>query len=283
VVLQAESKHQLKEWIATLTNISTVYNILQKEHLKLATEEKISNAILTKPESLQSTSSSVLTKIKQAASNLVSPSTTIVHQKQQKSVEKLKNIIGPESTNIMFNLSKIGDLLPTINKGENYDNDESTTSKYQCHFLGCKEVNGELIANDRGDGGSRYQLIDDTIWQVMAGRAIHKVMTTTDVVVQISSSDVCLLDSTLKSVLNVFMTSDIHKVQTHAENQRLFGMIVRSTNDGKMTCYVFESFESANEICCTFDTAKAIYQSKLEFENAKVQKDSIMRELKPDN
>lgn len=61
------------------------------------------------------------------------------------------------------------------------------------------------------------------------------------------------------------MTSDIHKVQTHAENQRLFGMIVRSTNDGKMTCYVFESFESANEICCTFDTAKAIYQSKVSY------------------
>lgn len=59
-------------------------------------------------------------------------------------------------------------------------------------------MNGELIANDRGDGRSRYQLIDDTIWQVMAGRAIHKVMTTTDVVLQISSSDVCLLDSTAK-------------------------------------------------------------------------------------
>jgi len=293
VVLQAESKHQLKEWIATLTNISTAYNMLQKEHLKLATEENISTTnfktiTVTKPESLPSTSSSVLNKIKQAASNLVSPSTTIVQQKQEKSVEKLKDFIGPESTNIIFNLSKIGDLLPTTNKGETYDdciknNDESITSKYQCHFLGCKEVNGELIANDRGDGRSRYQLIDDTIWQVMAGRAIHKVMTTTDVVLQISSSDVCLLDSTAKSVLNVFMTSDIHKVQTHAENQRLFGIIVRSTNDGKMTCYVLENFESANEICCTFDTAKAIHQSKLEFENAKTQKDSIARELKSDN
>lgn len=58
----------------------------------------------------------MLNKIKQAASNLVSPSTTIVQQKQEKSVEKLKDFIGPESTNIIFNLSKIGDLLPTTNK-----------------------------------------------------------------------------------------------------------------------------------------------------------------------
>ena len=63
------------------------------------------------------------------------------------------------------------------------------------------------------------------------------------------------------------MTSDIRKVQTHAENQRLFGIIVTSShaNDGEMTCYVFENFESANEICCTFDTAKAIHQSKVSF------------------
>jgi len=307
VVLQAESKHQLEEWIATLTNISTAYVILQNEHLTLVAEQKISSPSVktttklqksysvdepaTKPDSLASTSSSMLMKIKQAATNLVSPSTTTVQEKQLKSEDKLKNLIGPESTNILFNLSKIGDLLPTTDKSETSDsgitnNEESFTSKYSCHFLGCKEVTGKLIANDRGDGRSRYQLIDDTIWQVMAGRAIHKVMTTTDVVLQISLSDVCLLDSTAKSVLKVFMTSDIRKVQTHAENQRLFGIIVTSShaNDGEMTCYVFENFESANEICCTFDTAKAIHQSKLEFEKTKIktQKESSTEELKSD-
>lgn len=332
VVLQAESKHQLEEWIATLTNVSNSLKSQRneqkssnnldgstsasvsasgeqvQEEKKLSTSELLASKL--KPDSLlNSSSGSMFNRLKQVASSLVSPSgdsnkpTEIqqqqveeVHHQQQHNISRnsgshLQDFMTANS-NIIFNLPKIGRLVhkeemkttaavdvessskdetkvDVDGKAETSANNllpDSYTSSFTCHFLGCKQMSSNEVEEH----------IDETIWKIMTARALQKIMNTIEVIITITTDEsdghtICLLNANDKSVLKVLEISTIGQACCHGENPRLFGFnsTLQQLEGEVISChYCFESSNGAdgNEICCAINSAKAMHQSKVEYD-----------------
>jgi len=274
VILQAESKHQLEEWISTLSNLAK-----QRSDEKATSSEQkktveqppqVTTSVASSASKWSSdaaaSGSSMLLRIKQAASSLVS-SPDPPKSDQKLHADNLQSLMTAED-GIIFNLPKIGRLCPTtsnISSSQEDKEEEANSTKHDggdsenfrsvhpAQFLGCKK-----IAKNRCDADD---VIDEAIWQVMTSRALRKVMSTIEVRVAVGSDAVCLLNADDRSVLKVLEWSTVSRVQSHSENARLFGFLATESESDAIVCYAFESSTSGDDVCCSINTAKAIEAS----------------------
>ncbi|XP_062578802.1 DCC-interacting protein 13-alpha-like isoform X6 [Saccostrea cucullata] len=129
-------------------------------------------------------------------------------------------------------------------------------------FLGSMEV-----PTDRGE-----RLVQETMRQIMAARAIHNVFKMTESRLVVSSECMRLIDPSNNTVRTQFALADISFWAAHPENTRLFAFITRTKPPGAtqstFSCHVFECNISADEICLAIGTAtklafQALMQRKL--------------------
>ncbi|XP_061175855.1 DCC-interacting protein 13-alpha-like isoform X4 [Saccostrea echinata] len=129
-------------------------------------------------------------------------------------------------------------------------------------FLGSMEV-----PTDRGE-----KLVQETMRQIMAARAIHNVFKMTESRLVVSSECMRLIDPSNNTVRTQFALADISFWAAHPENTRLFAFITRTKPPGAtqstFSCHVFECNISAEEICLAIGTAtklafQALMQRKL--------------------
>lgn len=126
-------------------------------------------------------------------------------------------------------------------------------------FLGSMEVPA-----DRGE-----RLVQETMRQIMAARAIHNVFKMTESRLVVSSECMRLIDPSNNTVRTQFALADISFWAAHPENTRLFAFITRTKPPGAtqstFSCHVFECNISADEICLAIGTAtKLAFQALME-------------------
>ncbi|XP_033115476.1 DCC-interacting protein 13-alpha-like isoform X2 [Anneissia japonica] len=129
---------------------------------------------------------------------------------------------------------------------------------YTIRFLGSVEIKG-----DRG-----VELVNETIRQIMAARAIHNVFRMSESHMIITSERVRLLDTSSQAIKADFDLRDISFWAAHQENKRLFAFITRSKfskgrGHHKFTCYVFESDISSENICKSLSDATGLAFNKM--------------------
>ncbi|CAK8672737.1 unnamed protein product [Clavelina lepadiformis] len=150
------------------------------------------------------------------------------------------------------------------NADENDKQSNGDTSMFEAtfvvRFLGCKHVGGDY------DWDSK---ILDTIWEVMAARALHKFFRMNEFHLVISNASLRLVDPTSQMTRVTFPISCVLCTKTHADNCHLLGFIGSGGND--LMCYVFESNADGNDVCCAINTANAMEQSKVEYKETEKQ------------
>ncbi|XP_071960303.1 DCC-interacting protein 13-alpha-like isoform X2 [Antedon mediterranea] len=145
------------------------------------------------------------------------------------------------------------EALPDGKEGNSVPYSSAFSQMYTIRFLGSVEVKG-----DRG-----VELINETIRQIMAARAIHNVFRMSESHMIITSERVRLLDMTSHAIKADFDLRDISFWASHQENKRLFAFITRAKfskvrGHHKYTCYVFESDISSENICKSLSDATGV-------------------------
>ena len=134
-----------------------------------------------------------------------------------------------------------------------------------------------IVGDDRGE-----KLVQETIRQIMASRAIHNVFRSPECAVTITKSHVDLVDAETQQqqILARYDLSNIAFWMTHKENDRLFAFIsrtaasdaglkgeaeaVRDAGTAEFRCHVFESSTSASQVGAVLSEAtKVAYQEDL--------------------
>ena len=127
-----------------------------------------------------------------------------------------------------------------------------------------------IVGEDRGE-----KLVQESIRQVMASRAIHNVFRSPECTLAITKRHLDLVETdegqpSKTTTRARFDLSDIAFWMTHKENDRLFAFISRAgggggggaTRDGaEFRCHVFESVTSATQVGDVLtEVTKAAYQ-----------------------
>ena len=124
-----------------------------------------------------------------------------------------------------------------------------------------------MLSNALSSAGEA--LVTEAIRHIMTARAIHNVFRMPDLVAEVSSARLALLDPGSRTPRMEFGLEDVAFWSTHRENSRLLALITRRRAAGGppvFTCHVFECHEDGEEVCAAIRTA-----TKLAFQ-ALVQK-----------
>ena len=125
-----------------------------------------------------------------------------------------------------------------------------------------------IVGEDRGE-----KLVQESIRQIMASRAIHNVFRSPECALAVTQRHLDLADASSDAILARFDLRDIAFWMTHKENDRLFAFISRAGGGGgggeardaaEFRCHVFESATSAAPVASVLTEAtKAAYQEYL--------------------
>ncbi|XP_034021123.1 DCC-interacting protein 13-alpha [Thalassophryne amazonica] len=274
VTLQAESRKDCEEWIATINNISRqIYLSENAEELAARVNQSALEAVTPSPsfqqrhESMRPTSKGHVGRTGSISSVGSEPSPAL-------SVLSLDALVAPE-TPIQFDIiSPVSEENTGHNKtaaqsgrrsnpfGESGDETSENGQDSILHqlfivrFLGSMEVRSTESAD----------VISETMRQILAARAIHNIFRMTESHLLVTCDCLKLIDPQTQVTRLRFPLSSVGRCLSHQDNKRLFGFILQSPRgDSRALCYIFESNNDGEKICDSVSLAKQIaFHSELD-------------------
>uniref|UniRef100_A0A3P8RXI4 Adaptor protein, phosphotyrosine interaction, PH domain and leucine zipper containing 1 n=1 Tax=Amphiprion percula TaxID=161767 RepID=A0A3P8RXI4_AMPPE len=259
VTLQAESRKDCEEWIATINNISKrIYLSENAEELAARVNQSALEAVTPSPsfqqrhESMRPSRSGRASSISSVGSE---PSPAL-------SVLSLDALVAPE-TPIQFDIispvseENLGQSKtaaqsgrrsnPFGESGDSTSEDNSILHQlFIVRFLGSMEVRT----------AESVDVISETMRQILAARAIHNIFRMTESHLLVTCD--CLNHSPQGKM---FPLSSVVQCSSHQDNKRLFGFVLHPAGgrgDSRAVCYIFESNNDGEKICDSIGLAKQI-------------------------
>ncbi|KAL2091648.1 hypothetical protein ACEWY4_013911 [Coilia grayii] len=285
-VLQAESRKDCEEWIATINNISKrIYLSENPEEIAARVNQSALEAVTPSPsfqqrqESLRSSTQSRPKSVRASSqSSLGSESPAL-------SSLSLDSLVAPE-TPIQFDIispvseehsgqakgATQGRTNPFGESGNSQSQDGEDSILHQLfivRFLGSMEVK----ATENTD------VIYDTMRQILAARAIHNIFRMTESHLLVTCECLKLIDPQTQVTRLRFPLSSVVLCASHQENKRLFGFVLQTAGgkvDGRpiTVCYIFESNNDGEKICDSVGLAKQIaFHSEMDRRATEKQKE----------
>ncbi|XP_026162800.1 DCC-interacting protein 13-alpha [Mastacembelus armatus] len=276
VTLQAESRKDCEEWIATINNISRrIYLSENAEELAARVNQSALEAVTPSP-SFQQRHESMRPTSKGRAGRASSISSVGSEPSPALSVLSLDALVAPE-TPIQFDIiSPVSEDNSGQSKtaaqsgrrsnpfGESGDNTAEDTEDSILHqlfivrFLGSMEVKT----------AESVDVISETMRQILAARAIHNIFRMTESHLLVTCDCLKLIDPQTQVTRLRFPLSSVVQCSSHQDNKRLFGFVLQSAggrSDGRAVCYIFESNNDGEKICDSIGLAKQIaFQSEMD-------------------
>ncbi|KAM9524585.1 DCC-interacting protein 13-alpha-like isoform 3-T3 [Salvelinus alpinus] len=272
-ILQAESRKDCEEWIATINNISKrIYLSENPEEIAARVNQSALEAVTPSP-SFQQRHESMrpstqgrppaprASSVSSAGSETASPALSVL------SLDALVapntpiqfDIISPVTEEDAGQAKAVGLGRRTNPFGESGGTpaEESEGSilhqLFIAHFLGCMEVKNA----DSSD------VIYETMRQILAARAIHNIFRMTESHLLVTCECLKLIDPQTQITRLRFPLSSVVLCAAHQENKRLFGFVLQTAEgrvDGRpiIVCYIFESNNDGEKICDSVGLAKQI-------------------------
>ncbi|XP_038871576.1 DCC-interacting protein 13-alpha-like isoform X1 [Salvelinus namaycush] len=272
-ILQAESRKDCEEWIATINNISKrIYLSENPEEIAARVNQSALEAVTPSPsfqqrhESMRPSTqgrppAARASSVSSAGSETASPALSVL------SLDALVapntpiqfDIISPVSEEDAGQAKAVGLGRRTNPFGESGGTpaEESEGSilhqLFIAHFLGCMEVKNA----DSSD------IIYETMRQILAARAIHNIFRMTESHLLVTCECLKLIDPQTQITRLRFPLSSVVLCAAHQENKRLFGFVLQTAEgrvDGRpiIVCYIFESNNDGEKICDSVGLAKQI-------------------------
>uniref|UniRef100_A0A8C8MGM9 DCC-interacting protein 13-alpha n=1 Tax=Oncorhynchus tshawytscha TaxID=74940 RepID=A0A8C8MGM9_ONCTS len=267
-ILQAESRKDCEEWIATINNISKrIYLSENPEEIAARVNQSALEAVTPSP-SFQQRHESLrprrplaarASSVSSAGSETASPALSVL---------SLDALVAP-NTPIQFDIispvseedagqAKAAGLGRRTNPfGESGGTPAEESSilhqLFFARFLGCMEVQNA----DSSD------VIYETMRQILAARAIHNIFRMTESHLLVTCECLKLIDPQTQVTRLRFPLSSVVLCAAHQENKRLFGFVLQTAEgrvDGRpiIVCYIFESNNDGEKICDSVGLAKQI-------------------------
>ncbi|XP_048879137.1 DCC-interacting protein 13-alpha isoform X1 [Brienomyrus brachyistius] len=277
-ILQADSRKDCEEWIATINNISKrIYLSENPEEIAARVNQSALEAVTPSPSfqqrhenmrpsapgrpkatrtSSQGSDSPALSSLSSLSlDSLVAPNTPIQF-----------DIISPVSEECSGQAKSSGQpgrrTNPFGESGDKQSEDGADSILHQLyivHFLGSMEVR----AMDNSD------VIYETMRQILAARAIHNIFRMTESHMLVTCDCLKLIDPQTQVTRLRFPLSSVVLCTSHQENKRLFGFVLqtgagRADDQPATVCYIFESNNDGEKICDSIGLAKQIaYHSEM--------------------
>ncbi|KAM9859840.1 DCC-interacting protein 13-alpha-like [Aulostomus maculatus] len=269
VTLQAESRKDCEEWIATINNISRrIYLSENAEELAARVNQSAIEAVTPSP-SFQQRHESMRPSSKGRVGRASSISSVGSEPSPALSVLSLDALVAPE-TPIQFDIiSPVSEENSAQSKtaaqsgrrsnpfGESGDSTSEDSEDSILHqlfivrFLGSMEVKTAESAD----------VISETMRQILAARAIHNIFRMTESHLLVTCDCLKLIDPQTQVTRLRFPLSSVVQCSSHQDNKRLFGFVLHSASgraDSRTICYIFESNNDGEKICDSIGLAKQI-------------------------
>ncbi|CAN9512608.1 unnamed protein product [Ophioblennius macclurei] len=270
VTLQAESRKDCEEWIATINNISKrIYLSENAEELAARVNQSALEAVTPSP-SFQQRHESMRPGSKSRAGRASSISSVGSEPSPALSVLSLDALVAPE-TPIQFDIiSPVSEEMSGQSKtaaqsgrrsnpfgesgdGTSEDSEDSILHQlFIVRFLGSMEVRTAESAD----------VISETMRQILAARAIHNIFRMTESHLLVTCDCLKLIDPQTQVTRLRFPLSSVIQCSSHQDNKRLFGFVLESPggrgDSGRAVCYIFESNNDGEKICDSVGLAKQI-------------------------
>ncbi|XP_061076129.1 DCC-interacting protein 13-alpha isoform X1 [Conger conger] len=287
-ILQAESRKDCEEWIATINNISKrIYLSENPEEIAARVNQSALEAVTPSP-SFQQRHESLRpsTQGRPRAARSSSQSSMGCESPALSSLS-LDSLVAPD-TPIQFDIispvseeyasqAKSGGqgsrrTNPFGESGETPSEDSEDSILHQLYivrFLGCMEVRASESAD----------VVYETMRQILAARAIHNIFRMTESHLLVTCDCLKLIDPQTQVTRLRFPLSSIVLVASHQENKRLFGFVLQTAGgraDGQpvSVCYIFESNNDGEKICDSVGLAKQIaFHSEMDRRASEKQKE----------
>ncbi|XP_064823018.1 DCC-interacting protein 13-alpha isoform X1 [Oncorhynchus masou masou] len=273
VILQADSRKDCEEWIATINNISKrIYLSENPEEIAARVNQSALEAVTPSPsfqqrhESMRPTTqgrsrAARTSSVSSVGSETASPALSVL------SLDALVapdtpiqfDIISPVSEEYAGQAKAAGQGRRTNPFGESGDTPPEESEDSILHqlfivrFLGSMEVKNA----DSSD------VIYETMRQILAARAIHNIFRMTESHLLVTCDCLKLIDPQTQVTRLRFPLSSVVVCSSHQENKRLFGFVLQTAEgrvDGRpvTVCYIFESNNDGEKICDSVGLAKQI-------------------------
>ncbi|XP_077386193.1 DCC-interacting protein 13-alpha [Festucalex cinctus] len=269
VTLQAESRKDCEEWIATINNISRrIYLSENAEEVAARVNQSAIEAVTPSP-SFQQRHDSMRPASKSRAGRTGSISSVGSEPSPALSALSLDALVAPE-TPIQFDIiSPVSEENAGHGKtaaqagrrsnpfGESGDKtleseDSILHQLFIVRFLGCMEVKN----------AESPDVIPETMRQILAARAIHNIFRMTESHLLVTCDCLKLIDPQTQVTRLRFPLSSVIQSSSHQDNKRLFGFVLHSASghpDGRgAVCYILESNDDGEKICDSIGLAKQI-------------------------
>ncbi|XP_077428488.1 DCC-interacting protein 13-alpha [Vanacampus margaritifer] len=269
VTLQAESRKDCEEWIATINNISRrIYLSENAEEVAARVNQSAIEAVTPSP-SFQQRHDSMRPASKSRTGRTGSISSVGSEPSPALSALSLDALVAPE-TPIQFDIiSPVSEdnaghgktatqagrrSNPFGESGDKTLEDSEDSILHQlfiARFLGCMEVKN----------AESPDVIPETMRQILAARAIHNIFRMTESHLLVTCDCLKLIDPQTQVTRLRFPLSSVIQSSSHQDNKRLFGFILHSAgghSDGRAVCYILESNDDGEKICDSIGLAKQI-------------------------
>ncbi|XP_046548744.1 LOW QUALITY PROTEIN: DCC-interacting protein 13-alpha-like [Haliotis rubra] len=279
-LLQAENYRERDEWIATINNIVKDSGYVRG---KATSKKKEQQAVLMKNQSTDSASAPAPEKASPVRANHSQSSTPAATPTDNFVIDTpiQFDLVSPSDENRQVTSPQTGPpkrINPfdqsSVDVLDSPVDNAAFSQSFTVRFLGSMEVK-----SDRGE-----QLVHGTMRQILAARAIHNVFKMTESRLLVTNECMRLIDPSNNTIRVEFALPDISFWSVHQDNPRLFGFITRNRSEGggvTFACHVFESNNSAEEICQAISTAtKIAFQAIMEKRSGK--KPSVSKEVDKD-
>uniref|UniRef100_A0A673H0H5 DCC-interacting protein 13-alpha-like n=1 Tax=Sinocyclocheilus rhinocerous TaxID=307959 RepID=A0A673H0H5_9TELE len=266
VILQAESRKDCEEWIATINNISKrIYLSENPEEIAARVNQSALEAVTPSPSFQQRHESFRPSTQGRPKTGRSGSQCSAGSESPALSSLSLDSLVAPD-TPIQFDIiSPVSEEHTSQTKsgaqgrrtnpfGESGGSKSEESEDSILHqlfivrFLGSMEVKATESAD----------VIYETMRQILAARAIHNIfrMTESHLLVTCECLNICC-------VVPQFPLSSVVLCASHQENKRLFGFVLKTAGgrvDGRpvTVCYVFESNNDGEKICDSVGLAKQI-------------------------
>ncbi|XP_041945950.1 DCC-interacting protein 13-alpha isoform X4 [Alosa sapidissima] len=285
-ILQAESRKDCEEWIATINNISKrIYLSENPEEIAARVNQSALEAVTPSPSFQQRQESLRTTMQSRPKAGRSSSQSSVGSESPALSSLSLDSLVAPD-TPIQFDIispvseeysgqaksATQGRTNPFGESGNSHSEDGEDSILHQLfivRFLGSMEVK----ATENTD------VIYETMRQILAARAIHNIFRMTESHLLVTCECLKLIDPQTQVTRLRFPLSSVVLCASHQENKRLFGFVLQTAGgkvDGRpvVVCYIFESNNDGEKICDSVGLAKQIaFHSEMDRRATEKQKE----------
>ncbi|XP_039529491.1 DCC-interacting protein 13-alpha isoform X2 [Pimephales promelas] len=269
-ILQAESRKDCEEWIATINNISKrIYLSENPEEIAARVNQSALEAVTPSPSFQQRHESFRPSTQGRPKTGRSGSQCSVGSESPALSSLSLDSLVASD-TPIQFDIispvseehasqaksAGQGRTNPFGESGGPQSEESEDSILHQLfivRFLGCMEVK----ATENAD------VIYETMRQILAARAIHNIFRMTESHLLVTCECLKLIDPQTQVTRLRFSLSSVVLCASHQENKRLFGFVLQTAGgrvDGRpvTVCYIFESNNDGEKICDSVGLAKQI-------------------------